>query len=303
MDNKIIATLAGAAVVVIMLGALLVPIINDAIDDTKVYYNNSTGPFASVTDDDTISIEITTTIGTSGSTVYTVNGESVSVSNGPRAILVAENVTIYQNYSDGIAITGVDSDGAIIGYGTWENISITINGDMMTYTSSVNDINVTKEVVNEWAFYRYNVGNYRMLDYIAAPATVYVNDLNQVYGSNYINTTGEFFTFNGTDVKIYKTSDTVTSMRETTASVTTTDVMNNVQSFVVDPSREVSSSFKFVTDNNGTPYDVFPFYFIVPTEVYGQTESNIAVAGILTVLPLLIVVAVLGSFVYYRSRY
>lgn len=303
--NKTIAMVITAAVAIIMVGSLLMPIINDAIDDSKVYYNNEYGPYAQVVDGESVTINISTTIGTAGTTTYTVNGESVIVPQGPRAILIAENLTVFQNYSNGIAINGVDSNGDLISSNAnWSNASITIDGNTISYTATLDDATISKVVVNEWAFYRSNEGDYRIIDFVGSSVTVYVNDLTQVYGSNRIGTTGEFFRFNGTDVKISKSVDGVTTTRNATATVQTTDVMDDVISFKVDPSRETSSSFKFITDNNGEDYDVYPYYMIVPASVYGQTETNAAYAGVLAVLPILVICGIMVAVVAtFRSKF
>lgn len=285
-----------------MISSILVPIIVSADENTKVYYNNNFGPYAQVVEDDSITLNISTTVGTAGTTIYTVDGESVSVPQGPRAILIAENLIVFQNYSNGIAINGVDLNGDLISSNAnWSNVSITIDGNNISYTATINDATVSKDVVNEWAFYRSNEGDYRIIDFISSSVTVYVNDLTQVYGSNRIGTTNEFFRFNGTDVKISKLAEGVTTTRDATATVQTTDVMNDVISFNVDSSRETSSSFKFITDNNGEDYEVYPYYMIVPVSVYGQTDTNILVSTLLSMLPILLSIAVIvGTIAYFR---
>lgn len=304
MDNKLIPVILATFVGVLLIGSVLMPVIIDADDDTKVYYNNNFGPYAQVSDNETIAIEITTTPGTAGSTVYTVNGENVGVPQGPRAILLAENLTIYQNYSDGIACFGVDSDGNLSTFNNYPSIDVNIVGNSMTIvTTDSSNATTTYNFDCEWIFYRSNVGDYRLVDFLSARQTVYVNDLKQVYGSNRIGTTGEFFSFNGTDVKIAKLSDGTTTIREATATVTTTDVMRDVISFEVDPSRATSSSFKFITDNNGNDYEVYPYYFVIPASVYGQTESNEAYSAILFAIPVVLIMALVAIVIASFARY
>lgn len=303
MDNKLIPVILATFVGVLLIGSVLMPVIIDADDDTKVYYNNNFGPYAQVVEGDVVSIVVSTTIGTGGSTICTVDGESVIIPQGLRAILIAENFVVYQNFAYGIGIYGIDSNGDMINNASWANVSITIDGDNISYTASVNDVTASGDVVNEWAFYRSNEGSYRIVDYISSSVTVYVNDLTQVYGSNLIATTGEYFSFNGTDVKISKLADDVTTTRDATATVQTTDVMNDVISFKVDSSRETSSSFKFITDNNGEDYEVYPYFMIVPASVYGQTESNEAYSAILFAIPVVLIMALVAIVIATFARY
>lgn len=304
MDNKLIPVILATFVGVLLIGSVLMPVIIDADDDTKVYYNNNFGPYAQVSDNDTISIDITTTIGTAGSTVYTVNGENVSLPQGARAILLADDLTIYQNYTDGIVCFGVDSDGNLSNFGAYPSVDVDIVGNSITVIVTDSSDNSTTYVFDcDWIFYRSNVGDYRLVDYISSRQTVYVNDLKQVYGSNRIGTTGEFFSFNGTDVKIAKLSGGTTTIRETTATVTTTDVMRDVISFEVDPSRDTTSSFKFITDNNGEDYEVYPYYFVIPASVYGQTESNEAYSAILFAIPVVLIMALVAIVIATFARY
>lgn len=305
MDNKIIATLAGAAVVVVMLGSLLVPIIYDAIDDTKVYYNNDYGAFADVSDNEVINLELTTVMGTPGSSTYYINGEELGLTQGNRVIIVSENLIVVFENLNGIGIAGVDVSGNLIR--TWaDSVTVAINGESITieWAKSDNNTSGTINVKSSWMFYRTFEGDWRAVDYVSGSKTAYINDLSQVYSSNWSGPIQKFFSLNGTSVNVYSgTIGGAATLSTTTATVEVTEVMNGVSSFVISSDHETSGVFKFTADNAGEPYDVFPYYFIIPVSVYGQTESNIAVVGILTVLPMLIVVAVLVSFVYYGSRY
>lgn len=300
MNNRLISVILAISVGVIMVGSVLVPTIIDANDDTKVYYNNNYGAFADVSDNEEINLEITTVIGTAGSSTYYINGEELNLIQGSRVIVVSENLTIAQEHATGIGITGVDSSGNLFRY-LADSVNVAINGESITieWVRSVDSTSGTINVNSSWIFYRSFDGDWRAVEYLSSSRTAYINDFSQVYSSNWIGTTKEFFTLNGTSVEVYSgTVGETATLSTTTATVEATEVMNGVSSFVISSDRETSGAFKFTVDNEGEPYDVFPYYFIIPASVYGQTDTNIAIATILFAIP----VIVLLSFVVFIVR-
>lgn len=299
--NNLMMIIIGATLGFIMIGSFLVPFVANYTDSTKEYYNNQYGPYADVSEDDIINLEITTTIGTAGSTVYSVNGTEVTVTQGPRAIVLSEKLTIIQNYNNGIGIYGVDSSNNLINT-TGDSLTVTIDGNTISIQWALSSDNTSGEIItnSSWIFYRANVGNYRIIDYISSARTVYINELDQVYSSNWIGTTREFFTLNGTSVNVYSGEIGGTATVEsTTASVTLTDVMTDVKNFVVDPTRENSGAFKFTVDNSGTPYDVYPYYFIVPDKVFGISDENKVINSMFTILPIVVMGGAVATVAYY----
>lgn len=291
MNMKIVSVLVGVTISIIMVGFVLTPVINDAVDNTKVYYNNEYGPFADVPNNETVTIVVSTTIGTAGTTTLTVNGENVSTPQGPRAVLLADTFIIYQNYSNGIAFNGINGD-TLIHDTDYSDITITLDGGVANITASVGDTNREFSLPYEWAYYRSNIGDYRLIDFIASNATVYINSTDQVKGCQYNTPINSFYSFVGTDVTVYSPS-----VSNAVANVELTDVMNNVKSFVISPSRENAGAFQFNYDVNGETKVVTPYYFVVPYKVYGQTEASIQASNILFVIPSMMLVAVIAMMV------
>ena len=297
MNMKTVSVLVGVTISIIMVGFVLTPVINDAVDGTKVYYNNNYGSYAKVSNQEEVVIDATTTIGTAGSTIATVNGAAVDVIQGPRALAIADSFIIFQNYSNGIQVAGPIGENGAMYSKNHSSVNVVINGNAATFTL-VQDggTNITLNATFEWCYYRFIEGDYRLIDYISSSQsrTVNYNSLDQIHGSNSIGKTGQFFNFTGTDVTVYNMDG---SSYDTTATVDITEVMNGVSSFVVDSDRTNSKAFHFTVDDNGSPYDVYPYYFVIPYEVYGQTESNIQASNILLVIPSMMLVVVIAMMV------
>lgn len=301
MDIKNISMIVISAIVgVIMIGSVLVPIVDNAIDNSKVYYNNEVGTYAQMGQDN-ISVEIETVIGSAGSTTYFVNGDEVDIPSGNRVFSLSSLFSISQSDSNGLVLAYVGENNSIT-KGYYSSIDISAVNGIITMTV-VNDSNSNTLIFKpDWAFYRANSGDYRIMDYVSGTKTLFVNNLDQIYSSNLVNTTGGFFSLNGTNVIYY---DNTGAKQELTANVTTTDVMEGVISFEVSQDRSVAGAFKFTIDNNGEPYDVLPYYMVFPSEVIGQTNTNVIISTLLSVLPILaisgLLVGMVGMAIYRRT--
>lgn len=305
MENKLITIVIGAMVAILLTGSLLVPIINDAADDTKVYYNNEFGVLASA-GDESIDYTIKYTGNTSGETteVYINGVKSGSVYNGIRAIVISDSYVVAQsNELTGWNIYVGNSVDSNKYYAlTSSDITIRITADSSTISFTDSDGVKTLTIGTEWCYYRDdNSTDFRIVDYTGgADKTVYVNDLSQVRGASLIITTNEFFNFEGTAVNVYgETPETPTMVYEDL-----TDVMNGVISFnlgaVISGNR--TSGVHFDVDNNGEDYTVYPYFLVIPASVYGQTGSDAAYTAILYVLPLMVIVAIIAAIAYNAVR-
>lgn len=299
MNTKLIGVIIAASIAILMSGSILMPVINDAVDDTKVYYNNGAGHYASITDE-TVTINATLGEGDNAMINYTVNGESVGANRGKTTILISDNCTIYGPYTNTIELTGIDKNGNLISPVRYSSITAIISSDSIDLTGVVvsDSSTVNYEFDNNWAFYRSNSGDYRVLDNIRDNTLIYINDINQIYSSNWITTTSEFFNLNGDDVTVRDGTTETT----TTASVTLNSVMNGVKSFLISSDRTSSAAFHFEVDNAGEPYDVYPFYFVIPASVYGQTESNESYTALLYAIPVILLTAIVATIALMFAR-
>lgn len=297
--KNLIYLMVGSVIAVLMIGSLLIPFVADYTDSTKEYHNNNFGAYAKVSDQDEIVINITTTIGTAGTTNATVNGTVLDVPQGPRALVIADSFVIFQNYSNGIQVAGPIEENGALYHKDHSSVNLSINNNVATFTLlTSNGENVTLNTTFSWCYYKFVEGDYRLIDYIATgqSRTVYYNSLDQIHGSNVIGRTGQFFAFTGNDVTVFNSDG---SSYTTTATVEITNVMNNVSSFVVDSDRANSKAFHFTVDDNGSPYDVYPYYFVVPYEVYGITEQNTVINSIFSIIPIIFVAGVVVTVVYW----
>lgn len=299
MDNKLIPVILATFVGVLLIGSVLMPVIIDADDDTKVYYNNNFGPFADVKKDDTVSITMGAVVGDSSGGSMTVNGETVIVQQGGRALLLSDNLYIAHNFSNGIAFTGISNSG-FVNLGFTELTLNILNGEISATGTTIGGETVSHSFDYDWCYYRANSGDYRMVDFLSTDRIVYFNDVDQIKSAGYINTTGEFFFLSGFDVTVV---DSDLRSESITATATINKVMDNVSSIVVSSDRTNSSAFKFSVDNDGTPYDVYPYYFVIPASVYGQTESNEAYSAILFAIPVVLIMALVAIVIATFARY
>lgn len=304
MNMKIVSVLVGVTISIIMVGFVLTPVINDAVDNTKVYYNNDFGVLAAATDDP-IEYSIRYTGNTSGaiSDVYINGVKSGTVYNGIRAIVISDSLVIAQqnNLNSWMIYVGNSVESRAYSALMSSPIELTITADNVSLSfKSDGSADISIEIPTNWCYYRDdNSKDYRIIDYTNSEKVIYVNDLKQVRGASWINTTGEFFNFEGTSVNVYgNTPENPTMVYEGY-----TNVMNGVYSFnlgaVISGNR--TDGVHFDVDNNGTPYTVYPYFLVIPNMVYGQTESDVSYSAILYAIPAIfisaLIVAMLSSVI------
>lgn len=295
MNNKLIGLVLTATVAIILSAALLVPIVNDAIDDTKVYYNNNFGVLAAATDEP-LEYSIRYTGNTSGaiSEVYIDGVKSATVYNGIRAIVISDSLVVSQqnDVNRWLVVVGNSVESAKYLASVNSPIEMTLTDDNVSISfESDGGGNVSLDVPTNWCYYRDdNSTKYRIVDYTASDNVVYINDLKQVRGASWINTTSEFFNFEGTTVNVYgDTPENPTMIYEGY-----TNVMNGVYSFdlgaVISGNR--TDGVHFDVDNGGTPYTVYPYFLVIPNEVFGQTESDFEYSAILLAIPAIFLISI-----------
>lgn len=293
MDNKIISVILTVVVSTMIIGSVLITVIDDAVDATKVYYNNDFGVLAAASDE-SIEYSIHYTGNTSGAIteVFIDDVKVGTVYAGVRAIVISDSYVISQvsNTTEWMIYTGNSVSNTSYSAVTSTDITINITNDRSVITYADSDGAKTLTIDTEWCYYRDdNSTDYRIVDYTSSEKVVYVNDLKQVRGASWINTTGEFFNFEGTAVNVYgDTPENPTMVYENY-----TNVMNGVYSFnlgaVISGNR--TDGVHFDVDNNGTPYTVYPYFLVIPNKVYGQTETDSAYSAMLYAIPVIVIAA------------
>lgn len=274
--NKIIGVFIGLAVGVIMVASLLMPVINDAVDATKVVYNNEEGQYSSIIGED-MTIEVIESYNLS------VNGVPVELINGEIPAIVTDSFMV--------KIDTLNSGNYIAYYSETTGSVRTNNFVSLTITISDNNANIVvgnDEPVSipiSWGYIASTTGDYRA---IWIPFEVKINNISQFCGANWIGTTGKFASYHG-DKVLYDGN-------EITANYNLTPY-NQAEGIYSLKQGETGNDYSFEIDNNGTPYTVTPFLCIVPAEITGTVSGGTASNGLLMAIPLLVIVALIVSAV------
>lgn len=298
--NNLMMVVLGGAIAILMVGTLLIPFVADYTDSTKVYYNNDFGSLASASNE-TIEYRISYTGNTSGAiTEVFINDVKVATGYaGMRAIVISDSYVISQvnSTTEWMIYTGNSVSNSSYTAVTSADITINITKDrsVINYTDSEGAKTLT--IDTEWCYYLDDRSDdYRIVNYTSEDKTVYVNDLSQVRGASWINTTGEFFNFEGTSVNVYgNTPESPTMIYEDLA-----DVMNGVISFnvgaVISGSR--TDGVHFDVDNNGENYTVYPYFLVIPNSVYGISEDNTTINAMFSMLPIIVLGGIISTVAY-----
>lgn len=299
MNTKLIGVIIAASVAILMSGSILMPVINDAVDDTKVYYNNNTGSYSMINDGSDIDFSIVPTGNTSGAihNVVIEGGSNTAVYSGLRCIVMSDKFVISQLNTAVLGLAYVIDD--IQHYATFESgntITVSLSNNVAVVSNGTDNYTIPFD----WCFYVDSSSkSYRMMDYTSDNRVVYINDVNQVYASNWINTTGEFFAINGTNVTIYGENENTTASYDGL-----TEVMNGVSSFTVGPisGGARTTGIHFSVLNGSADYEVYPYFILVPASVYGQTESNESYTALLYAIPVILLTAIVATIALMFAR-
>lgn len=285
MGLKIVPAIVITAVAVILVGALLMPVIQDYDDDVKVVKNNVTNNLASVVGEDHT---ITYTHSTGA---LSIDGEAVALTS-QTGIICSNQMNIIYNTAPNLQLFSSQHTTGVVSITS--DATIVIEGNKITITYSTDTV---EEYSCDW-IYLYDVdGDYGIYRLYNQNKTVYLNDLNQMYGSNILTTTNDWFSFVGKDVKLAVGESPIIA-DVTTGSVAGT---NKIISVNIGSS---GTGYQFDVDNSGEPYTVHPWIYVVPNEVVGYSDMNNQIVPLMYALPVLIIVAILVGvlMVVLRSR-
>lgn len=292
MNNKIIGVIIGASIAVLMIGALLIPTINSAVDDEfKVVVNNTSSYYRAATDADYRVIADTDGID------FTVNGVSYEVAYGVASQIVTADNFIFRMSQDPSIRIQYFKDGTYTDVSNVTSIDIVVSNDSVTGSYVTADGTTNIDVPISWGFV---VSDSETADYVYYNAfyeqTISINDVSQVYGSNNIETTGKFFSFNGNELY-------VNGVKNDTINFELTKV-DGYEDYYTFPYSNTGDGLTFDVDNNGSPYTVRPYYIIVPKTILVTPDDNLSAINLLYAIPLITIVALIATIAYtFRSRY
>lgn len=285
MKNKLIPLVMTLVVGIILAGSLLIPVINDAQHAQDVKYTNS-APYSygkiydfSENDlDDTIIISVCKT----GERSISINGETHNVSSY-QPVVMSDAFTIrYYNTSMNFVTPSAGSK-------TITEATITISAGVATFTDVLNtsgtEITIDPEPIT-WAFVHDSTGDYSGL-ITENGITAYAHK-NEIYTSNWITTTSEYFSGKAGDDFVTITDGT----DSTTATINWGGEYLNDGVYKLTLS-STSDDYTFVVDNEGEDYTVHPFMVCVPKEVIGTPDDQQGINALYGVIPILVIVALL----------
>lgn len=282
MDNKLIPVILGVTVGVIMVASLMVPVVLDAVDDSRVYFNNNYTSMAKAVDGDS------TTISFDGEN-YSVNDEIIPISDyvyvsisDRFVILITEGLANINYYSDSFVKANSVSD-----------FVLSIDNKVVTLSYTLGETETTVSFDIGWAYYVDSDGAYRLFKVDQYNTrTIYVNSIDDLVAVNYgiagvYSFKNDTVEFNGTISGDYH------------ADLTPINDVNDVYQMEIsqDPA---ASDFYFIDGDE----DLTVQAFIVPFEVHGYKDGFKGIDSILLAIPLIVILAFVAAFAsLLRSRY
>lgn len=296
MENKIIIGIVTVVISIIVLAGVLIPTLNNSTDKTLTYYNE--GVAYMIADPDSIDNHVIV-VDADG---ITSDGETIDASpylTGDYTIVFGEHSILRYSPANGRV-----SFGGTLGQGTagvWtekrtgdseETLTITITGDTMVMVNGETETTVT----DNWAFVS-TAGEYR---YLVNPC---VTSTDRIIGGGVTYSpfsSATVICFDGTieaiNAGIYRSSPAAT--------------LNSyeVQTSVIKGDLVKIDAIKFNATQNSNDVTATYTYFLAPHEITYNNPAYIGddYAGIIGVIPLLVVVAVLlaaiSLFIIRRSE-
>lgn len=274
MNTKEMATLFASLIVgLIVLVTALVPIIDVSTDDYRELYNNSSANLSSVLMDD-MDIQIE-------DDKVTVNGDDIALSSPTGLRIVTDSFHVIE--------TGSNLEFAYKGNNNLtlvSTITIAVNDSVasVTYTdTSSNSGNLSFPI--EWGFVIDPNGDYGLLRYYDLNRTIYIKDINELYGSNRLVTTNSWFSFHGADVTIGDSTKVV-------ADYALQDINGYEGAYRINIG-QTGTGYTFTIDNNGEPYVIHPWIYVAPNEVVAYKTGTSIVIPMLFVLPIFVAIGLI----------
>lgn len=283
MENKkLMLVVIGAALSIIMVGNVLMPVINDAVDTTRNYYNNSVGPWASAASGDNITI-------TFDSEGYKVDGSVIKTPSYSR-LIVSDKFYVERSAATCYCVT---YDNVNINRTTAVSMTATIsNGQLSVTMADSNNTSYDYSLSIDYFYYVSSVGDYRMVQVDNQNKnTVYFNDLNDI---TIVSRTSTALLSYHNGVASYVGTD----QGDLTVDVTVNDVENTIGVKSTFISNDFSTTeFKFILDGN----NVAASAVLVPFEVYGEKKVFSGASAILFAIPAIVLVAIAVAMIRARD--
>ena len=277
-----------AAVCVILIGGLLVPVINDAQDGQQATYANKGYRAEAVSADATYTWAASTGV-TIGTDVIAPSGST----NGPQVILVCDTGFIKANFAGTLA-SFYEFDGSV---GAGGNITaMTISVDADTKTVSITDITADTTIADlsfsysEWCYIPSVSGEQVMYAPYSTAMDLYVQSEHDVYG---------VFRYGPTWAVSLKNDTATSNLNDPTYTLTMNETAVSGYNDLSKMSVIYSSASDYGVTVSGTLYG--PEVMVIDRLATGVTDTGEQISPILAVIPALVImgilIAILRAFV------
>lgn len=306
MNTRLIEISIAAIIGVILISGMVAPVISDYVGERTYEYTNTGVNVVRASDvdlTDTVTFQVTYDDESGGnqSGMYTSVNGSTPVRANQYACFVASDAFNLRSYGDtagffymGGAVGNIyplADDNNIVIKGTIENgyVTLTYHGYGGT-TVNLDPLPIS------WFTYQNPDGDMVIGLAESNGKILYYKTADNVRGANWINTTSEWYSFKGTNVKV--------GSEEITANLETESLPGDAYSFSYTNSSE-TSDYTFVVDNSGEDYTVAPYVYVTAYSFETVADSEIPAISLLLVIPLLLVLAIIIgiSAQIFRKRY
>lgn len=277
--------IVGLTIGSMLIMGLLIPNIDNITDPLKEKHNNSFGSYAVLTGSETAVITI------DESNNYYYNGELYTIPNKELVLMCDHAILSYASNTHELLI--VDNDGTYHEITTLP-MELTINdGDLTLVYGPANTTLATK--YSDWCGIAAPEGDYRVLSVAGSAKTMYLNNVDQIYGASQ-----------------YKTGQTIVSYHGNQI-IDARGVFENL-SINYEPEVVIDSPKPIIKLSASTNSDITTIYYtgeyngndvkgiagsiLVPEQVIGETTQNYQYIVMFGVIPLLCIV---GLVVYAAS--
>ena len=301
MNMKIPIIAITAFVVVVVIGSVLIPVLDDAKDDEKTVFNNNYNRYSRLLDSDIDSFSMTITWNVTTTTAYvTVGDESYNyaMSSSRVPLICTEEGMLNANKVNSRGVLTYSGSASSINI-TDSPITIEVASGTVTLTDGASTPNVYTWDVGSWLFYPDNDGNYTAMNTTSDKDTeIYLNSIDDLYFATVINTDSlGFVSGHGATCKFFNQTDTPTYAMNLVSSQLAgyTDVITTtIGSYTV--------SEDAGTNTDGTPFN--PFITMVPRAVDGHTSQDNSIIAIYEVIPALVIIALVVGVIalVFRSK-
>ena len=282
MSIMVVALVIG----IIMVTAAIIPLVDSYTEDNTTAYNQTVGTLSKLTGDEQIEVDFTY----SGK-ITTIGGVVVAQGNN-KLVCMTDKFVIYSADSTTILWNDINNTGI----GPTGDITIVIDGNDITVTDSATPTPISRTYEVSWCFVPSLDGDYSMYANGSSVGTVYLNSVDQIYGSNWATTTGKWFSFVGTNVTYDGES--------LEAELPLTPVSGVSDVYTAKIGGGSSAEYTFVVDNSGVDYTVHPRFYAIPYSVSGlneDTKSNVQLIAILPMLAFVMLVVAAAAMIYSKK--